>query len=126
MGGRPGKRVGVHSEWRIAFVRRVVAARNSVFPDTDYSSVGAAQRKMAEALKERTGREINYDNYRKYEIEDADKGGALLRQDLIVPFCEITRINPTALLEGPALPFLQSELTRSGKELEVRSRTGTY
>lgn len=115
MGGKRGKRIGVHSDWRIAFVRRVIAARNTLYSDDDYPTRGSAQRKMAEALAEKTGREINYDTYRKYEIEDAARGGALLRQDLLVPFCELTRVHITALLEGPVAP-VQETVSRVPKK----------
>lgn len=93
---KPGRRKSTSSEWKLAFIRRVVAARKKF---TDKPA------EMAAELERVTGRTVSYDTYRKYEIEDAKKG-ALLRHDLIVAFCEITRTHVAELLEGP--PFREA------------------
>ena len=91
---KPGRRPSTSSEWKLAFIRRVVAAREK-FTDS--------QAKMAAELERVNGLTVSYDTYRKYEILDAKKG-ALLRNDLIVAFCEITRTHVSELLEGS--PFV--------------------
>lgn len=91
--GKPGRRPSTSTEWKLAFIRRVIDAREST---------GMEQAEFARQLSRLSGLNVTYDNYRKYEILDPKKG-ALLRHDLIFPFCELTRIHPWALLGN--VPF---------------------
>jgi hypothetical protein len=99
MASKPGRRPGTPSSYRLAFIQAVLRAREE--SGLDY--VG-----MARELQKRAGRPVSADTYRKYEKLDA-KDGALLPHDLIVHFCEITRIHPMRLLDP--FPFV-AEQTR--------------
>ncbi len=88
--GQPGRRKSSESEWKLEFIRRVKQARERT---------GMTQTEFAAKLQELSGRNVPYDTYRKYELEDPKKG-SLLRHDLIYSFCELTKIHVAALLEG--------------------------
>lgn len=106
--GTPGRRPSTSSEWKLSFIRRVVEARKRTRMEPA---------EFAEALARASGRRISYDTYRKYEIEDAQKG-ALLRHDLIWAFCELTKTHIGYLLEGDS-PFLHSSRTAPGTRRQV-------
>jgi hypothetical protein len=106
--GTPGRRPSTSSEWKLAFIRRVIEARES-------TKMEPAE--FAAALQRASGRNISYDTYRKYEIEDAKKG-ALLRHDLMLAFCELTRTHVAYLLEGDG-PFQQRAPVRTENRRRV-------
>ncbi len=110
---KPGRRSSSSSEWKLAFIQRVINAREAS---------GLDQSRMAAELQRRTGRTVSRDTYRKYEILDA-KRGAMLRHDLIVAFCEITRVAPAALLEGA--PF-QTRPKKTEAQERAASRIPAY
>jgi hypothetical protein len=84
---RPGRRISTPAAYKREFMERTREAR---------IDAGLSYGQIADALTEAAGRPIAADSYRKWEKT------ALLPQDLIVPFCEITRIHPAFLLAGPA------------------------
>lgn len=92
--GVPGRRPSSESEWKLAFIRRVIEARERT---------GMNPAEFAAQLQRASGRKLSYDTYRKYEKLDPKKG-SLLRHDLIYAFCELTKIHIGALLEGDG-PF---------------------
>ncbi len=102
MVSRPGRRPGTPTEYRLAFISAVKSARE----ESGLDAVG-----MARELQKRSGRTVSLDTYRKYETLDAKKG-ALLPHDLIVHFCEITRLHPLRLLDPRPLDLPLSEAPR--------------
>jgi hypothetical protein len=99
---KPGRRPGTPTEYRLAFIAAVLRARKDS---------GLEAPDMARELQKRSGRVVSPDTYRKYETLDA-KTGALLPHDLIVHFCEITRIHPLRLLDPPPFDLPKSESNR--------------
>lgn len=82
----PGRRISTPATYKREFVARTRLAREAA---------GLTRGEVAKQLSSRSGRPVVADTYRHWEKD------ALLPHDLIVPFCEITRISATYLLDGP-------------------------
>lgn len=105
MANRPGRQQGTPTEFRIAFARRVWRAREKV---------GIKPKDMAERLTEISGRPVAYDTYRKWEVPDDKRDDevderqiAMIPHDLIMPFCDLTKVHPFELLAP--VPFLPAK-----------------
>lgn len=84
----PGRRILTPASFKRAFMERTKAAR---------IQAGFSYAQIAERLSEEAGRPVVADSYRKWEKT------ALLPHDLIPAFCELTRVHPLYLLEGPPI-----------------------
>lgn len=82
---KPGKRKGTPAEVRAGIIARTKAAREA-------SNLDKAE--VAARLSERTGRNISYDTYRKWEEH------TLMPHDMFVPFCYVTGTDLYELLSG--------------------------
>jgi hypothetical protein len=89
--GKPGRRKVTSTEYKIAFIERVIAAREKA---------EISEKDMVARLAKMAGRPVQPDTYRKYETPHP-KNGSFMPHDLIVPFCEITRTHVAMLFEGP-------------------------
>jgi len=97
--GKPGRRPSSSAEWKLAFIKRVIEARERT---------GMDQAEFAKALSRRSGLNVTYDKYRKYEILDPQKG-SLLPHNLVESFCDVARIHPLALFSGESFFQIASE-----------------
>lgn len=73
--------------WRSAFIKRVKVARERARPPL-------SREELVERLAKEVGDEVNLERYKRYETR------ALLPHHWIIPFCEITGMDPWELLSG--------------------------
>lgn len=73
--------------WRRAFIKRVKAARESASP-------ALSREELVLHLERKIGPEVNLERYKRYETR------SLLPHHWIIPFCEVTGIDPWELLSG--------------------------
>lgn len=73
--------------WRTAFVKRVKRARETAQPPL-------SREELVERLIAKVGPEVNLERYKRYETR------SLLPHHWIIPFCEITGMDPWELLSG--------------------------
>ena len=83
----PGRRIGTPREYRDAILRKTKKAREKL---------GWSHAQMAEELTRRSGRPISADTYRQWERL------SMIPQDLILPFCDITKTHPYEFLRTTA------------------------
>jgi hypothetical protein len=88
--GKPGRRPSSSADWKLAFIQRVIDARERT---------GMDQATFAKELSRRSGLNVTYDKYRKYEILDPKKG-SLLPHNLVAAFCDLAVIHPLVLFSG--------------------------
>lgn len=97
---KPGRRISTPAAYRREYTARTKLAREAA---------GLSRSQVIARLSETSGREIAADTYRKWEKD------VLLPHDLIVAFCEVTRINPSYLLDGPVTVGRSSESRPTGR-----------
>lgn len=73
--------------WRTAFIKRVKHARETAQPPL-------SREDLVERLVAKIGPEVNLERYKRYETR------SLLPHHWIIPFCEITAMDPWELLSG--------------------------
>lgn len=86
----PGRRPSSPTHFKDALLHRTKQARLDAH---------LSQEEVCARLSAAVGREIRPDTYRKWELPVA-KGGALIPHDLIIPFSDITGMDPYELLTG--------------------------
>ncbi len=81
--------------WRHAFIRRVKHARESAQPPL-------TREDLVLQLQRKVGPEVNLERYKRYESR------SLLPHHWIIPFCEITGMDPWELLSGHPFSLRQT------------------
>lgn len=83
------------AHWRTAFIKRVKRARETAQPPL-------SREELVERLVAKIGKEVNLERYKRYETR------ALLPHHWIIPFCEITAMDPWELLSGRPFDLRQT------------------
>lgn len=87
LGVTGNRTVSTPGPWRTAFIKRVKRARETAQPPM-------SREELVEALAAKVGKEVNLERYKRYETR------SLLPHHWIIPFCEVTGMDPWELLSG--------------------------